>query len=98
MGTAAQSLLRMGLRFAVAQALHVVAELQIADLLHGGPRTAENLAVATGSDADALSSECCAFSRAREIFTEQSPGLFANTELGEALRAEAPQVQALLSG
>jgi SAM-dependent methyltransferase len=87
--TASQRLLRMGFGFALGQALHVVAELQIAELLHDGPRTAEALATATDSDAGALY-RVLRFLAGEGVFEEKSPGLFANTELSDGLRAEAP--------
>ena len=90
MATPSQRLVRMGFGFAVAQALHVVAELQIAELLQGGPRTAEDLAAAAGSHAGALY-RVLRFLAGEGVFQEQSPGLFGNTELSEALRADAPE-------
>jgi Dimerisation domain len=44
----------MGFGFAIAQALYVAAELGIADLLHDGPLSTEDLAQATRTDAEAL--------------------------------------------
>ena len=89
MATAAQRLLRMSFGFAWAQALHVAAELQLAELLQEGPRTAENLAAATGANADALY-RLLRFVVGEGVFREEAPGLFAQSELSEALCAEAP--------
>jgi SAM-dependent methyltransferase len=89
MGTPSQDLLRMGFGFAVAQALHVAAELGIADLLQDGPRSAEDLARATGSDAGALY-RLLRFLAGEGVFREESAGRFAQTELSAGLRADAP--------
>lgn len=89
MGTASQDLLRMGFGFAVAQALHVAAELGIADLLHEGSRSTEDLAQATGTDADALY-RVLRFLASEGVFREEAPRRFAQTELSDALRADAP--------
>ena len=50
----AQQILKLGFGFAVSQALRVVAELEIPDLLAVSDRTVEDLANSTNSDADAL--------------------------------------------
>ena len=90
MGTPSQDLLRMGFGFAVAQALHVAAELGIADLLQDGPRNAGDLARATGSDAGALY-RLLRFLAGEGVFREESAGRFAQTELSAGLRANAPE-------
>ena len=46
--------MRLGFGFAVSQAIRVVAELKIPDLMSGGERTIDDLAAATGSHAGAL--------------------------------------------
>jgi SAM-dependent methyltransferase len=89
MGTASQDLLRMGFGFAVAQALYVAAELGIADLLSEGSRSTEDLAHATHSDADALY-RVLRFLASEGVFREEAPRRFAQTELSDALRADAP--------
>jgi SAM-dependent methyltransferase len=89
MGTPSQDLLRMGFGFAVAQALHVAAELGIADLLHDGPRSAEDLALATRTDAAALY-RVLRFLASEGVFREDPAGRFAQTELSAGLRADAP--------
>jgi SAM-dependent methyltransferase len=89
MGTPAQDLLRMGFGFAIAQALHVAAELGIADLLQNGPRSAEDLARTTGTDAGALY-RVLRFLASEGVFREESAGRFAQTELSAGLRADAP--------
>ena len=50
MSSSAQRLVRMGFGFASAQALSVVADLGIADLLHEGPRNVDDLAHDTKTD------------------------------------------------
>jgi SAM-dependent methyltransferase len=89
MGTPSQDLLRMGFGFAVAQALHVVAELGIADLLQDGPRSADDLARATQTDAGALY-RVLRFLAGEGVFQEDSAGRFAQTELSGGLRTDAP--------
>ena len=53
------------------------------------PAHGRSLAAATGSNADALY-RVLRFLAGEGVFEERSPGLFANTELSAALRAEAP--------
>lgn len=89
MNTPSQDLLRMGLGFAVAQSLHVAAELGIADLLHDGPKSAEDLARATKTDAAALY-RVLRFLASEGVFREEPVGLFAQTDLSSGLRADAP--------
>jgi hypothetical protein len=48
------TLLRMTSAFQVSQAIHVAATLGIADLLEDGPRSADELAEATGTHAPTL--------------------------------------------
>ena len=50
----AQQLFRLGLGFAVSQALRVVVDLEIADRLASGERSVAELAAETGSHAAAL--------------------------------------------
>jgi hypothetical protein len=73
--------------FVVTQALATVSRLRIAELVHERPRTAEELAAATGADPDAL---------ARVLRALASIGVFAHvdgvvhhTELSELLRSDA---------
>ena len=54
METASARLMRLGFGFAVSQAIRVVAELKISDLLSTGDRAIDDLAAATGSNAGAL--------------------------------------------
>ncbi|MEA2781758.1 MAG: hypothetical protein QOK29_3302 [Rhodospirillaceae bacterium] len=88
MGTPSQDLLRMGFGFAVAQALYVAAELGIADLLRDGSRSIEDLAQTTRTDAEALY-RVLRFLASEGVFREESPRRFVQTDLSDALRADA---------
>lgn len=73
----------------VAQACYVTARLGIAELLAAGPRTAEDLAAATGTHAPALRrllSALCSVDVCRQC----DDGSFAMTRLGQLLRADVP--------
>lgn len=83
------TLLRIGFGFAAAQSLSVVAELGIADLLAAGPQTIEALATATRTDPGALR-RVMRLLAAQGIFAEEESGCFAQTQLSDALRADAP--------
>ncbi len=76
-----QRLLRLGFGFAVSQAIRVVAELKIPDLMSGGERTIDDLAAATGSHAGALYRVMRLLS-AEGVFSEVSLGRFALTDVG----------------
>ena len=54
MPSPSQQIMRLGFGFAVSQALRVMIELGIPDLLAGGEQSVDELATATQSDADAL--------------------------------------------
>jgi hypothetical protein len=84
----------------VAQALSVVARLGIADLLADGPRTSDDLARTTGTNADALYRLLRALAR-QGVFDEQADRNFALTPAGNALRADVPasrRAQAIFAG
>ncbi|WP_181181516.1 hypothetical protein [Mesorhizobium sp. B3-1-6] len=49
-----QQVMRLGFGFAVSQALRVVIELGIPDLLASGEQSVEDLAAATKTDAESL--------------------------------------------
>lgn len=72
-----------------AVCLHAAAELKIADLLAGGPRPVAELARAAGANEDALYRVLRALA-CIGVFTETAPGIFANTEASELLRAGTP--------
>jgi hypothetical protein len=74
--------------FVISQALATAARLDVAELVHERPRTAEELSAATGTDPDAL---------ARVLRALASVGVFAHvdgvvhqTELSELLRQDVP--------
>ena len=71
-----------------AQALYVAAKLGIADLVQDEPKTAEELASATGTHANSLFRVLRALA-SMGIFTEQD-GRFALTPLAEPLRSNVP--------
>jgi orsellinic acid C2-O-methyltransferase len=73
----------------MAQALHVAAELGLADHLAGGPRTGAELAALTGTHAPSLHRLLRALC-ALGVCEETEAGAFALTPLGEGLRRDAP--------
>ena len=75
--------------FRVTQALHAAAELDIADLLAGGPRSADDLAAASGAHAPSLY-RVLRLLASEGVFAQTPDGRFALTPLAEALRRDAP--------
>lgn len=75
--------------YKVTQMLYVAARLGIADQLEGGPRTADELAAATGADADALYRVLRTLASIG-VFEEIGPRRFALTPLAEPLRTGHP--------
>lgn len=75
--------------FQISQALYVLATLRIPDLLAEGPRTADDLADAVGSDRDALRRLLRAVAGSG-VVTALDDGAFALTELGSTLRTDVP--------
>jgi hypothetical protein len=73
----------------VPQAIHAVAVLGIADLLADGPKSSDDLARATGSDARTLHRVLRTLVAA-DIFSEDKPGRFRLTALGQPLRSDVP--------
>lgn len=73
----------------VAQACYVAARLGIADLLAAGPRTAEDLAAATGTHAPALRRLLGALGSVA-VCQQRDDGTFEMTRLGRLLRADVP--------
>lgn len=71
------------------RALGIVAELGIADALTDGPRAVEDLARETGADPDSLQRILRALA-SDGVFSEESPGVFRNTEASESLRRGDP--------
>ena len=75
--------------FIISQAIYAVGRLGIADLLADGPVAAEDLAAATGVDADALQRFLRALA-AEDMFVEEPAGTFALTRLGGLMRSDVP--------
>jgi hypothetical protein len=75
--------------FQISQAIYVAARLGVADLLTDGPKSAEELARATGAHAPSLFRLLRALA-AFDVFDEIAPGQFALTPMGACLRADAP--------
>ncbi|MFN8592249.1 MAG: methyltransferase [Thermomicrobiales bacterium] len=86
---ARQDLFQMTMGALMAQMLHVAAKLEIADLVHAGPRGASDLATATGTDASALHRLLRALASVG-VFTEVRPGWFGQTPRSDLLRRDAP--------
>ena len=83
------TLLKMGLGYMTSSALHVVVELGIADRLAEGPRSADQLALEAGANADALYRVLRMLS-ADGIFDEIAPRYFTLTPLSQPLRTGSP--------
>lgn len=73
----------------IAQACYVTARLGIADLLASGPRTAEDLAAATGTHAPSLHRLLNALGSI-DICRLRADGSFEMTPMGALLRKDAP--------
>jgi len=72
-----------------AQAVAVAAQLGVVDHLAGGPRTAAELARATGTHAPSLYRLLRALATL-EVLAEDDEGRFSSTPLGDTLRSDAP--------
>ncbi|MDP9220164.1 MAG: acetylserotonin O-methyltransferase [Actinomycetota bacterium] len=75
--------------FQVSQALHVAAVLGLSDQLADGPRSVADLAVAASTDEQALHRLLRALATAG-VYAVGEDGQFANTEVSEGLRRDAP--------
>ena len=73
----------------VAPAIYVVTKLGIPDILKNGPKTAAELADATGADADALYRVMRATASVG-VLEERSDGSFANSPISDTLREDWP--------
>src|ERR1700759_159278 len=73
----------------VTQACYVTARLGIADLLAGGPPTAEDLAAQCGANANALRRLLNALGSV-DICRQRADGAFEMTRMGELLRTDVP--------
>jgi hypothetical protein len=83
------TLRRLGNGYQVSQAIHVMAELGIADLLADGPRASDELASATEADSDALYRLLRALASVG-VLREDEERRFSLTPIGEGLRSDAP--------
>jgi DNA-binding transcriptional ArsR family regulator len=77
-------LYRMAIGHYISRALHLFAKLEIADLLAEGPRSAEDLAAATGTHASSLR-RVLRLLASSGVVEELEDGRFALTELGKPL-------------
>jgi hypothetical protein len=73
----------------VSNALYVACELQIPDHLVAGPRTAADLALATGTDPQALG-RVLRLLKGLGLFADAGEGRFTTTPLGASLRSDDP--------
>lgn len=74
----------------VAPAIYIVAKLGIADLLRDGPKSADELAAATGTDADALYRVLRA-AASIGVLVEHNGRSFSNSPLSDTLREDWPR-------
>ncbi|WP_219825910.1 methyltransferase [Nonomuraea typhae] len=81
-------LLEESVSYVYAATLRAIAQLGVADHLAAGPRTAEELAEATGTDAGYLY-RALRLLAGRRVFLEED-GRFSLTPQGDALRSDAP--------
>jgi SAM-dependent methyltransferase len=88
--SAAQLIDEMSRLYYLARALHVAAELGVADRLGDDAPALAELAAKTGANAAALA-RLLRFLSAYRVFEERSPGRFCNTALSSALREDHPQ-------
>ncbi len=82
-------LIQMGNAYWVSRMMYVAAKLGLADLLAGGPKTAEELAAPTKSHSRSLFRLMRALA-GLGVLTQSDDGKFGLTELGQSLRSEAP--------
>src|SRR5215468_9934825 len=83
----ATQLLRMINSSWIAQACYVMARLRVPDLLASAPRTAEDLAAATGAHAPSLRRLLNALGSV-DLCTQRDDGTFELTRLGALLRTD----------
>jgi hypothetical protein len=83
---------RMLTGYWVAQALYAAARLRLADLLKDGPRSADDLAAATGTRGDTLYRLLRALASVG-VFAEDDHRRFTLTPLAECLRSDVPGSQ-----
>jgi len=73
----------------LAHAMHVVAELGVADVLADGPQPVAAVAERVGAQTEPLSRILRTLAAAG-VFTEGPPGFYALTDIGELLRSDVP--------
>src|SRR5262245_47598181 len=71
----------------ISQMVYVPAKLELADLLHGGPKSVDELAAATGTHPRSLYRLLRALASVG-VFSEGPDGRFSTNALGETLRRE----------
>jgi hypothetical protein len=81
---------RLVIGYQVSQAVHVAATLGLSDLFADGPKSVGELAEATGADVRALTRLMRGLA-AVGLYVRDADGRFANTELGDAFRTDAPR-------
>src|ERR1700741_4668872 len=86
------ALFRMATSYYVSQAIYAVAQLGVADLLGDGLSGPDELAKATGTNADALRRvlRLLRLPASLGVFTEEAGGEFALTPIGTCLRSGVP--------
>ena len=84
-----QKIMRLGLGFVVSQAMRVVIELRIPDLLASGEQAVDDLATATRTNADGLY-RVMRLLASEGVFKEGAPRHFELTDLSAALRSDRP--------
>jgi hypothetical protein len=82
-------LIRLVNDYATSQALWVAATLRISDLVAAGPKSVEELAAATDSDANTLYELLHGLANAG-VFEEKPGRSFSGTRLSELLRSDRP--------
>src|SRR5262245_58401989 len=83
------AVISMALGYVPGQALYVAATLGLADLVAAGPQRIDDLAAATGTDAQSLyrvMRTLCSVG----VFAEDAHGRFTQTPLSATLRTEVP--------
>jgi ubiquinone/menaquinone biosynthesis C-methylase UbiE len=84
-----QALIELATGFWASQAIYVAAKLGLADLLHAGAKSVDELARATSSDALSLARLLRALATGN-IFTEVQENYFGLTPRAESLRTDSP--------
>lgn len=95
-GSPSDQMLQMISGFWVSRALYVAAQLGFADHLHDQPRTAAELAKATGAHAASVYRVLRALAGVG-VFVEDEQGRFSVTPLGATLRSAVPGSQRALA-